>query len=79
MIEKALVDSVKYSKDLMEAYSYLAYYYLVQYKDTKDQQFGLKSMDYCNKVLAIQPPDPLYSEKAKIILKDLEQKIKRKE
>ncbi len=79
MIEKAKTDSVKNSKELMEAYSYLAYYNLVQFKETKDQQFGLKSIEYCYKVLAIQPADPAYSEKAKIFIKDLEQKLKKKE
>ena len=79
MIEKAKTDTVKNAKELMEAYSYLAYYNLVQFKDTKDQQFGLKSIEYCNKVLAIQPADPGYTEKAKAILKDLEPKIRRKE
>jgi tetratricopeptide (TPR) repeat protein len=77
MIEKARVDSVKNAKELMEAYSYLAYFNLVQFKDTKDQQYGLKSIEYCNKVLAIVPPDPGYTEKAKAILKDLEPKIKK--
>jgi len=79
MIEKAKTDTVKNSKELMEAYSYLAYYYLVQFKDTKDQQFGLKSIDYCNKVLAIMPADPSYTDKAKAILKDLEPKIRKRE
>jgi Tfp pilus assembly protein PilF len=79
MIEKAKTDSVKNAKELMEAYSYLAYFNLVQFKETKDQQYGLKSIEYCNKVLAIQPPDAGYTEKAKAILKDLELKIKRRE
>lgn len=79
MVEKAKTDTVKNAKELMEAYSYLAYYNLVQFKDTKDQQFGLKSIDYCNKVLAIQPPDPAYTEKAKAILKDLELKIRKRD
>ena len=79
MIEKAKTDSVKNAKELMEAYSYLAYFNLVQFKDTKDQQFGLKSIDYCNKVLAIQPPDPNFADKAKAILKDLEPKIRKRE
>lgn len=78
-IEKAKTDSVKNAKDLMEAYSYLAYYNLVQFKEKKDQQFALTSIEYCNKVLAIQPPDPGYTEKAKAIIKDLEPKIKKKE
>jgi len=79
MIEKAKTDTVKNAKELMVAYSYLAYYNLVQFKDTKDQQFGLKSIEYCNKVLAIQPADPGYTKNAKAILKDLEPKIRRKE
>ncbi len=61
----------------MESYSYLAYYYLVQFTDTKDQELGRKSIEYCNKVLAIQPPDPNYAEKAKGILKSLELKIRK--
>jgi hypothetical protein len=79
MIEKAKTDSVKNSKELMEAYSYLAYYNLVQFKESKDkdQQAGLRAIEYCNKVLAIQPPDPVYTEKAKILIKDLEPKIKK--
>jgi tetratricopeptide (TPR) repeat protein len=79
MIEKAKTDTIKNSKELMEAYSYLAYYNLVQFKDTKNQEFGLKSIEYCNKVLAIQPADPAYTEKAKAILKDLEPKIRKRE
>ena len=68
------------TKELMVAYSYLAYYYLIQFKkDTKDQQFKLKSIEYCNKVLTIQPPDPIYTEKAKGILKSLEPKIRKRE
>ena len=77
MIQKASADTVKNAKELLEAYSYLAYFNLVQFKDTKNQEYGLKSIEYCNKVLAIQPPDPAYTEKAKAILKDLEPKIRK--
>jgi len=77
LIEKAKSDTVKNYKELMESYSYLAYYYLVQFTDTKDNQLGLKSIDYCNKVLAIQPPDPSYTEKAKGILKSLALKVRK--
>jgi len=79
MIEKAKSDTVKNSKELLEAYTYLAYYYLVQFTDTKDQQLGRTSIDYCNKVLAIMPQDPAYTEKAKSILKSLELKVRKKE
>jgi len=74
LINKAKIDTVANSKELMESYAYLAYYYLVQFTDTKDQEAGRKSIEYCNKVLAIQPPDPNYAEKAKGILDILEKK-----
>lgn len=77
VIEKAKSDTAKNAKELMESYSYLAYYYLVQFTETKDQELGRKSIDYCNKVLTIQPPDPNYTEKAKGILKSLELKIRK--
>jgi predicted Zn-dependent protease len=77
LIDKAKSDTVANSKELMESYSYLAYYYLVQFTETKDQQTGRKSIEYCNKVLAIQPPDPNYADKAKGILKSLEFKIRK--
>lgn len=81
MIDKAKTDSARYSKELMEAYSYLAYFYLVQFKDSKDKDMeaGQKSIEYCKEVLAIVPSDPLFSEKAKMILKDLEAKVKKKD
>jgi tetratricopeptide (TPR) repeat protein len=79
MIEKAMADSVKNAKELMEAYSYLAYYHLVQFKESKDRnkEEGQKSIEYCNKVLAIQPPDPLFTDKAKAIIRDVEPKLKK--
>jgi tetratricopeptide (TPR) repeat protein len=79
LIEKAKMDTLKNAKELMEAYSYLAYYYLVQFKETKDQEAGLKSIEYCKDVLAIQPQDAAFADKAKMILKDLEPKVKKKE
>jgi tetratricopeptide (TPR) repeat protein len=72
LITKAMPDSAKYSKDLVEAYSYLAYYYLVQYNQTKNNDDGQKSLDFCNKVLAIDPNN----DKAKDIIKVLAPKIK---
>ncbi len=60
LIEKASADSVKYSKDLFEAYNYLGYYYLVNKK-------YCESAEYWDKILAI---DPTY-ENAMSALKDL--------
>jgi hypothetical protein len=72
LIQKAIPDSAKYGKDLVEAYSYLAYYYLVQYNQTKSSEDGRNSLDFCNKVLAIDPNN----DKAKDIIKVLAPKIK---
>lgn len=71
IIEKAHSDSTKYTKELKEAYSYLAFYYLLQYYQSKDQKDGVLSMDFCQKVMAIDPSD----EKAKAILKELKGRI----
>ena len=60
LVEKASADSVKYSKDLFEAYNYLGYYYLVNKK-------YCESAEYWDKILAI---DPTY-ENAMSALKDL--------
>ena len=72
LIEKAMTDSTKNSKDLKEAYSYLSYYYLLQYIKTKNRNDGVTSKGYCEKVLAIEPTD----EKAKTTLKVLNARIK---
>jgi len=72
LIEKAMIDSTKNVKELKEAYSYLSYYYFLQYAITKKQNNGVISMGYCEKVLAIDPTD----EKAKTILKQLNARIK---
>ncbi|MEI6577124.1 MAG: tetratricopeptide repeat protein [Bacteroidota bacterium] len=59
-IELARVDSVKNAKDLIEAYSYLGYFYL------KSKKFS-ESLDNWEKVVAIDPNN----EKAKNAIKDL--------
>ena len=71
-IDKAKSDTIKNSKDLKQAYSYLSYYYFLQYVKTKSQSDGIVSKGYCEKVLAIEPTD----EKAKTILKELNARIK---
>jgi predicted Zn-dependent protease len=72
LIDKAKSDSSKFSKELKEAYSYLSYYYLLQYIKTKDQKNGYISKEYCDKILAIDPEDV----KAKSLLKELSKSIK---
>jgi tetratricopeptide (TPR) repeat protein len=48
LIEKASADSVKYSKDIVEAYSYLGYFYYL------NKQY-CQSMEYWDKILIIEP------------------------
>lgn len=60
VVEKASADSVKYSKDILEAYNYLGYYYLVN-------KNYCESLVYWDKIVAIDPT----SENAKSALKDL--------
>ena len=60
LVEKASADSVKYSKDILEAYNYLAYYYLVNKK-------YCESLEYWDKILAIDPAN----ENANSAIKDL--------
>jgi tetratricopeptide (TPR) repeat protein len=73
LIEKASADSLRYVKELKEAYSYMAYYYFMQYIQTRDIKNGEKSMEYCRLVLARDPAD----EKAEAILKELIPRIKK--
>jgi tetratricopeptide (TPR) repeat protein len=51
MIERALTDTVKYSKYLVDAYSYVGSYYLL---NKENQNYGM-SKKYFLKVLAIDP------------------------
>lgn len=72
LVPKLEVDSVKYAKDLQEAYEYLAFYYFKQYNITKEQDNGRKAIEFSRKIQAIDPEN----EKAKVILKELTPKIK---
>jgi hypothetical protein len=60
LIEKAKIDQVKYLKDILEAYNYLGYFYLV----TKDY---CKSLFYWNEIIALDP----INENAQNAFKDL--------
>ena len=59
ILEKTASDTVKYQKDRMEALYYLAFYYFQQFNISKqkDREAGIKSMDYCNRIIAIDPND----------------------
>jgi tetratricopeptide (TPR) repeat protein len=73
LVDKAAPDSVKYSKELIEAYGYLAYYYLLQFNTTKDQESGKKSLEYAYKIVALDPNN----EKGKEFIKQIEPRIKK--
>jgi len=73
LVEKAVPDSVKYSKELIEAYGYLAYYYLLQFNSTKDQENGKKALEYSQKILGLDPNN----EKGKEFVKQIEPRIKK--
>ncbi len=60
LVEKASADSIKYLKDILEAYNYLGYYYLV----IKNY---CESLEYWDKILGIDAAN----ENAKSAIKDL--------
>ncbi len=60
LVEKASADSVKYNRDILEAYNYLGYYYLV------NKQY-CESLSYWDKIVGLDPAN----ENAKSALKDL--------
>jgi predicted Zn-dependent protease len=71
--EKASADTVKYSKELIESYGYLAYYYLLQFNATKEQDNGKKALDYSYKILGLDPTN----EKGKLLVKQIEPRIRK--
>ena len=72
LVEKAEPDTAKYRTELIEAYSYLSYYYLLKFVKTKDQKEGAMSKGFCAKILALDPAN----EKAKTLLKELAKSLK---
>ncbi|MBM3405305.1 MAG: tetratricopeptide repeat protein [Bacteroidetes bacterium] len=75
ILEKSRADTVKYAKDRMEAFSYLAYYYFLQYNQTKDKATALQSIALCERIIAIDPNDEK-SEKARQIIDALKKVVK---
>jgi len=65
LIEKASADSTKYMKDLLEAYNYLGYYYLIS-------KNYCESLNYWDKILLIDPTN----ENASSAMKDLKPRCK---
>jgi len=73
ILEITKEDTVKYHKQRLEAYYYLAYYYYHQYVlDKKDLDLARESLKYNNDVLAIDPEN----EKAKQMVEALKRVVK---
>jgi len=63
-------DSVKYLREIREAFDYLRFYYFKRYNVTKKREDAAAAAAYCEKILAIAPND----ENSKLILKSLKGK-----
>jgi len=63
-------DSVKYLREIKEAYDYLRFFYFKKYNVTKKKEDAAAAAAYCEKILAITPND----ENSKLILKSLKGK-----
>jgi len=70
VVAKTQADTAKYSKERIESFYYLAYYYFLQYAQTKNKDYALEAIAYSNKVMAIDPKDEK-AEKAKQIIDNL--------
>jgi len=70
IITKTQSDTAKYAKERIESFYYLAYYYFLQYAQTKNKDYAVEAISYSNKVMAIDPKDDK-SEKAKQIIDNL--------
>ncbi len=76
ILEKTESDTAKYQKERMEALYYLAFYYFKQFTQSKqkDRESGIKSMEYSNRIIAIDPNDDK-AIKAKQIIDTLKKLI----
>lgn len=70
IITKTQSDTAKYTKERIESFYYLAYYYFLQYAQTKNKEYALQAINYSNRVFAIDPKDEK-AEKAKQIIDNL--------
>jgi tetratricopeptide (TPR) repeat protein len=70
IIVKTQSDTAKYTKERIESFYYLAYYYFLQYAGTKNREYAVTAIANSNRVLAIDPKDEK-AEKAKQIIDNL--------
>jgi len=57
IVVKTQSDTAKYTKERIESFYYLAYYYFLQYAGTKNKEYAVTAIAFSNKVLAIDPKD----------------------
>ncbi len=70
ILVKTQSDTAKYTKERIESFYYLAYYYFLQYAGTKNKEYAVTAIAFSNRVLAIDPKDDK-AEKAKQIIDNL--------
>jgi Tfp pilus assembly protein PilF len=70
-IAKTDSDASHYTTDRAEAFSYITFYYFLQFSQTKSRDVAEKAIDYGEKVLAINPND----EKAKEIIDNIKRNL----
>jgi tetratricopeptide (TPR) repeat protein len=73
LVDKTEKDASKYTNERGEAYSYLNYYYFMQFFSTKSKDDARKSIEYGKKALEINPNN----DKAKTINDNLEKNLNR--
>ncbi|MGC9151492.1 MAG: tetratricopeptide repeat protein [Microbacter sp.] len=72
LIAKTDSDATKYPQERAEAFSYMTFYYFLQYSQTKSKDAAMQAINYGEKVLAINPND----EKAKEIIDNVKRNLK---
>jgi len=76
ILDKTNADTNKYKNERIESFYYLTYYYYITYNETKQKELGLKSMNYAEKVIVIDPNNDL-AIKARKIIENLIKEIQR--
>lgn len=71
LISKTDSIATKFKDERAEAFSYMTFYYFLQYSQTKSKEVALKAIQYGEYVLAIKPDD----EKAKQIIDNIKKNL----
>jgi len=76
VIEKASANPEKGKNDLIEAYSYLGYYYYLLAQSKPSRETLLTAKGNWEKVLELKPSDPKVSEQAKVAIESINEALK---